>query len=108
VLFLTLAVVRSVPLTAIVLVLAGAAWALVNVQAYPLVADLGGRDRIGFFTGLYYLFSMGAAVMAPALAGAAMDAFGLPALFPLAAAGVAAGALALARARRLGVDSARA
>jgi MFS family permease len=108
VLFLALAVVRSVPATAAVLVLAGAAWALVNVQAYPLVADLGGRDRIGFFTGLYYLFSMGAAVLAPALAGAAMDAFGLPALFPLAAVGMAAGALALAQARRLGVDGARA
>ena len=106
VLFLVLAVVRSVPLTAAVLVVAGAAWALVNVQAYPLVADLGGRDRIGFFTGLYYLFSMGAAVLAPALAGAAMDAFGLPALFPVAAVGIAAGALALARARRLGVDGA--
>lgn len=108
VLFLVLAFVRSVPATAAILVLAGAAWALVNVQAYPLVADLGGRDRIGFFTGLYYLFSMGAAVLAPALAGAAMDAFGLSALFPVAAAGIAAGALALARARRLGVDAARA
>jgi len=107
-LFLALALVRPLPLVAAALVLAGFAWALVNVQAYPLVADLGGRDRIGFFTGLYYLASMAAAVLAPALAGLAMDAFGLPALFPVAAVGVALGFAALQRARRLGLERATA
>lgn len=107
-LFLALPLLRSVPATAALLVLAGLAWALVNVQAYPLVADLGGRDRVGFFTGLYYLFSMGAAVLAPAVAGAAMDAFGPAALFPVAAIAIAAGAVVLARARALGVDRPRA
>ncbi len=104
VLFALLASTRSVPLTAAALVLAGLAWALVNVQAYPLVADLGGRERIGFFTGLYYLVSMSAAVVAPFVLGAAMDLFGLRALFVWAAVAMAAGALALARARALGVD----
>ncbi len=106
VVFVLLAATRSVPLAAAALVLAGLAWALVNVQAYPLVADLGGRDRIGFFTGLYYLVSMSAAVVAPFLLGAAMDLFGLRALFVGAAVAMAAGAVALARARRLGVDPA--
>lgn len=104
-LFLALPFLRSVPATAALLVLAGLAWALVNVQAYPLIADLGGRERIGFFTGLYYLFSMGAAVLAPFAAGAAMDAFGAAALFPTSAVAMAAGALALGRARGLGVDA---
>lgn len=59
----------------------GLAWALINVQAYPLVADMGGKTRIGFFTGLYYLFSMSSAIVAPALLGLCMDIFGYPALF---------------------------
>lgn len=104
VLFVLIALTRSVPLTAAALVLAGLAWAFVNVQAYPLVADLGGRERIGFFTGLYYLVSMSAAVVAPFVLGIAMDVFGLRALFVLAALAMAAGGLALARARALGVD----
>lgn len=87
--------------TAAGLVLAGLAWALVNVQAYPLIADQGGKDRIGFYTGLYYLFSMSAAVVGPTLAGFAMDSFGLVTLFPVAAAGFALGLVALTRARGL-------
>lgn len=79
------------------LVLAGFGWALVNVQAYPWIADLGGRDRIGFFTGMYYLFTMSAAVIGPALAGAAMDAFGDPALFVLAILALIGGLLLLPR-----------
>jgi maltose/moltooligosaccharide transporter len=65
--------------------LAGVGWAFVLVPAYPLVADQGGRDRVGTFTGLYYLFGSGAAIVAPGLGGAAMDAFGNRALFAAAA-----------------------
>ena len=52
---------------ALVAVLAGfgVGWALLLVPAYPLVADLGGRDRVGVFTGLYYLVGSGAAIVAP-------------------------------------------
>lgn len=63
------------------LLLVGAAWALVNVQAYPLVADLGGGTRTGFYTGLYYLFSMSAAALGPGLTGLMMDLLGTDALF---------------------------
>lgn len=59
----------------------GLGWALVNVPAYALVADLGGETRIGFFTGMYYLFSMTGAVVGPGLIGLAMDAFGAASLF---------------------------
>lgn len=65
----------------IILFIGGITWALVNVQAYPLVADLGGKDKIGLFTGLYYLFSMAAAIIAPSLLGLMMDLFTYPALF---------------------------
>ncbi|MBB6452563.1 Na+/melibiose symporter-like transporter [Salirhabdus euzebyi] len=64
-----------------VLFLGGIAWSFINVQAYPLVADLGGKSRIGFFTGLYYLFSMASAIIAPGLLGLVMDWFTHPALF---------------------------
>ena len=65
----------------LVLFTGGIAWALINVQAYPLVADLGGKNKIGFFTGLYYLFSMSSAIVAPAMLGLLMDLFTHPALF---------------------------
>jgi len=83
--------------------LAGAGWALVLVPAYPLVADQGGRDRIGFYTGLYYLFGSGAAIVAPGAAGALMDALGNRALFGVAAAALTVGAVVLTLAGRRGV-----
>lgn len=67
------------------LFIGGIAWALINVQAYPLVADLGGMTKIGFFTGMYYLFSMASSIFAPAILGLTMDLFGHPALFYSAA-----------------------
>ena len=65
----------------VVLLIGGIFWAFVNVQAYPLVADLGGTNKIGFFTGLYYLFSMGSSIIAPGVLGLMMDILGSPALF---------------------------
>jgi MFS family permease len=79
------------------LVVFGAGWALVVVPAYPLVADLGGRDRVGLLTGLYYLVGSGAAIVAPGVAGLAMDAFGDRALFAVAALAFAAAAWAWGR-----------
>lgn len=73
--------IDHVLLLQVVLFIGGIAWALINVQAYPLVADLGGRNKIGFFTGLYYLFSMASAIIAPGLLGLLMDLFSHPALF---------------------------
>ena len=87
--------------------LAGVGWALVLVPAYPLVADQGGRDRVGFYTGLYYLFGSGAAIVAPATAGALMDALGNRALFGVAAAALVVGAAVLTLARRHGVEAGR-
>lgn len=84
--FLILLWLNSLVLLKGMLFVGGISWALINVQAYPLVADLGGTTKIGFFTGMYYLFSMAASVIAPALLGLTMDLFGHPALFYSAAA----------------------
>lgn len=94
-LFFIMPSVPSASVLRILLLLGGFAWALVVVQAYPLVADLGDETRIGFFTGMYYLFSMGAAILAPALVGLAMDAFGGPSLFYVSGVAMLLGCLAL-------------
>ncbi|MFA9556867.1 MFS transporter [Evansella sp. AB-rgal1] len=73
--------INQVLLLQLVLFTGGIAWALINVQAYPLVADLGGKNKIGFFTGLYYLFSMASSIVAPGFLGLLMDLFSHPALF---------------------------
>ncbi|MCD8511825.1 MAG: MFS transporter [Bacillus sp. (in: Bacteria)] len=78
--------INQVLLLQIVLFVGGVAWAMINVQAYPLVADLGGKSRIGFFTGLYYLFSMASSIVAPGFLGLLMDLFSHPSLFYGAAA----------------------
>lgn len=58
------------------LVLAGISWALVNVNSLPMVYDVGGDDRIGAFTGLYYLSSSIAAIAGPQVVGILIDATG--------------------------------
>lgn len=73
--------INQVFLLQVMLFLGGIAWAFINVQAYPLVADLGGKSRIGFFTGLYYFFSMASAIVAPGILGLLMDFFTHSALF---------------------------
>ncbi|MFH2103437.1 MAG: MFS transporter [Chloroflexota bacterium] len=61
---------------AVVLILAGGFWALVNVNSLPLVYDHGDERRIGAFTGLYYFSSQLAAVLGPTLGGVLVDALG--------------------------------
>ncbi|HRQ22702.1 MAG TPA: MFS transporter [Anaerolineales bacterium] len=65
------------PLTfAIVLILVGAFWALINVNSLPLVFDHGDETRIGAYTGLYYLSSQFAAVIGPTLGGILVEVMG--------------------------------
>ena len=58
---------------AIVLVLVGIFWSMVNVNSLPLVYDHGDESRIGAFTGLYYLSSQLASVLGPTLGGIVVD-----------------------------------
>jgi MFS family permease len=65
----------------VMLILAGVGWALININSFPMVSDLAPPGKIGSYTGLYYFFSMLAAITAPPLAGALMDLFGHRMLF---------------------------
>ena len=59
---------RSIP-SASILMLAGASWALINVNSLPMVVDMTDDVRIGTYTGLYYLFSTLAAIAGPNING---------------------------------------
>jgi maltose/moltooligosaccharide transporter len=69
-------IIQSAITFAIILVLAGFLWAMVNVNSLPLVYDHGDEKRIGAFTGLYYFSSQLAAVLGPTLGGILVDALG--------------------------------
>ncbi|MBX3140279.1 MAG: MFS transporter [Trueperaceae bacterium] len=82
-LWLLVATLTADPATlSIWLGLGGASWAFVLVPAYPLVVNQGGEDRVGFYTGIYYLFGSAAAILAPSSVGAAMDLLGNSVLLP--------------------------
>ncbi|MDA3931758.1 MAG: MFS transporter [Tenericutes bacterium] len=71
--------------------LTGIAWATINVNSYPMVVELAKGSNVGKYTGYYYMFSMGAQILTPALSGALMDALGTrTVLFPYATLFVAA------------------
>jgi MFS family permease len=53
----------------ILLMLAGAAWAMINVNSLPMVVDMTDNARVGTYTGLYYLFSTLAAIAGPNING---------------------------------------
>jgi maltose/moltooligosaccharide transporter len=108
VLLLVAALVRSPAALAGLFVVAGFGWALINTNAVPLVADLGGRSSIGFFIGLYYLFTMAGQMLGPTLIGAVMDLVGDVGLFPASAAAFAvSSALLVAGWRRLPAEPTR-
>lgn len=52
-----------------ILMLAGIAWALINVNSLPMVVDMTDDLRVGTYTGLYYLFSTLAAIAGPNING---------------------------------------
>ena len=103
VLFLAATPVRSAAVIGGLFIVGGFAWGLVNVQAMPLVADLGGRDRIGFYVGMYYLFTMFGQMLGPFVLGSAMDLVGNQGMFYAGAAAFIGGfVLLLAGQRALG------
>jgi len=65
--------VRDTTVLLVVLAVMGAFWALVNINSLPIVYDVGGEDRIGAYTGLYYFASSAAAITGPILAGGLID-----------------------------------
>jgi MFS family permease len=47
------------------MMVAGAGWALININSLPMVVDMTDAARLGTFTGLYYLFSTFSAIVGP-------------------------------------------
>ncbi|MCL4527988.1 MAG: MFS transporter, partial [Chloroflexi bacterium] len=64
-----LPVLGNVRVISLVLMPAGIAWALININSLPMVVDLTTAARLGTFTGLYYLFSTFSAIVGPNLNG---------------------------------------
>lgn len=70
-------------------VLAGIAWATINVNSFPMVVELATGGDVGKYTGFYYTASMAAQTLTPYFSGKLMDLFGMTTLFPYAAIAVA-------------------
>lgn len=65
--------------------LAGFAWAAINVNSLPMVLEMASGADIGKYTGLYYTFSMSAQIVTPILSGLLFDLIGYQILFPYSA-----------------------
>ncbi|MBI3737907.1 MAG: MFS transporter [Chloroflexi bacterium] len=64
-----LPVLGNIRVISLLLMPAGIAWALININSLPMVVDLTTLSRVGTFTGLYYLFSTLSAIVGPNLNG---------------------------------------
>jgi MFS family permease len=72
-----LPVLGVVPVVGVILMLAGAGWALININSLPMVVDMTTDGRIGTYTGLYYLFSTLSAIVGPNMNGWIVQLSGL-------------------------------
>ncbi|MCI0691702.1 SLC45 family MFS transporter [candidate division KSB1 bacterium] len=66
---------HSVLQTRILLGIAGVAWSLILVNSLPMVIDSAPQERVGAYTGLYYLASQSSAIAGPILAGKTIAVF---------------------------------
>lgn len=69
----------------ILLPIAGALNAMFTINSYPLVVSYVSSEKTGTYTGLYYLFSSLASIVAPPIFGSLMDFVSLNMLFIAAA-----------------------
>jgi Na+/melibiose symporter-like transporter len=71
-----LPVLGPVLVISLFLMIAGAAWALININSLPMVVDMTDAAHLGTYTGLYYLFSTLAAIAGPWVNGGIIDLAG--------------------------------
>ena len=69
--------------------LVGAAWAMINVNSYPMVVEISKSGDVGKYTGYYYTFSMAAQIVTPLVSGWLLEHVGYYTLLPYAAVMVA-------------------
>jgi maltose/moltooligosaccharide transporter len=72
-----LPILGKVPVVGVLLMIAGAGWALININSLPMVVDMTVSSRIGTYTGLYYLFSTLSAIAGPNINGWVIQLTGL-------------------------------
>ena len=68
-----------------VFALVGMAWAMINVNSYPMVVEISKSGDVGKYTGYYYTFSMAAQIITPILSGLLLQHVGYHTLLPYAA-----------------------
>jgi Na+/melibiose symporter-like transporter len=86
---------RQPTLLLILLAVMGIFWSLININSLPMVYDLGGSERIGAYTGLYYFASSAAAITGPILAGQLIDLTNHAAIWAFSAAFLALAGVAM-------------
>ena len=69
ILIVAVPVLGRIPVIGIILMITGIAWASINVNSLPMVVDMTELERVGTYTGLYYLFSTMAAILGPIIYG---------------------------------------
>ncbi len=72
-LFLLFFITRLTVLLYIAIIVGGVCIAFVTINTLPLVLEIGGQERIGTFTGLYYTATQSAAIAGPVIVGAMFD-----------------------------------
>ena len=65
-------------------ILAGVAWATINVNSFPMVVEMCTGADVGKYTGYYYTASMAAQSLTPTISGIFMDKIAMTSLFPYA------------------------
>jgi len=65
-------------------ILAGVAWATINVNSFPMVVEMCSGADVGKYTGFYYTASMAAQSLTPTVSGIFMDRVAMTSLFPYA------------------------
>ena len=63
-------------------ILAGVAWATINVNSFPMVVEMCTGADVGKYTGYYYTASMAAQSLTPTISGIFMDKIAMTSLFP--------------------------
>ena len=67
--------ITSVSHVKIMLLLSGISWSMILVNSLPMVVDMAPQDRLGAYTGMYYLSSQTSAIVGPVLSGKIISIF---------------------------------
>lgn len=69
IMFIPMLFVQDALILVLLLVGGGLCWACININSLPMVVELATKESVGSFTGYYYFFSFGAAIVSPILFG---------------------------------------